>query len=211
MINIIVLNSIHSRSGPNRHGVLSGGESHLWRDALSHHCLTNRSALIRGDLLESCKMSNSANSTITAKNELIMIKTCERASLEVNHGRLEVESHFMTVKLYKLSLEYRFYDGDFFFDRARSSPKSSPCLSCLTSPEKLEKQVRIHDKTSRVLLGRGSNAQKLQSTRKTKKSKGGTDRSTDRPTDRPTDRQSDLQSGVHATKNEDCLYFLLVF
>ena len=103
MINIIVLNSIHSRSGPNRHGVLSGGESHLWRDALSHHCLTNRSALIRGDLLESCKMSNSANSTITAKNELIMIKTCERASLEVNHGRLEVESHFMTVKLYKLS------------------------------------------------------------------------------------------------------------
>ena len=86
MINIIVLNSIHSRSGPNRHGVLSGGESHLWRDALSHHCLTNRSALIRGDLLESCKMSNSANSTITAKNILIMIKICERANLEVNQG-----------------------------------------------------------------------------------------------------------------------------
>ena len=72
-----------------RHEVFSGGKSHLWRDSLSHHCLKNRSASIWGDVLESRKMGNFANSTITAKNELIMIKTCERAGLEVNpnpHG-----------------------------------------------------------------------------------------------------------------------------
>ena len=48
------------------------------------------------------------------------------------------------------------------------------------------KQVRIHDKTSRVLLGRGSNAQKLlKAQEKLKKVNGGR-------TDRRTDRQSDL-------------------
>ena len=49
-----------------------------------------------------------------------------------------------------------------------------------------KKQVRIHDKTSRVLLGRGSNAQKLlKEQEKLKKVNGGW-------TDGPTDRQSDL-------------------
>ena len=44
-----------------------------------------------------------------------------------------------------------------------------------------QQQVRIHDKTSLVLLGRGSNAQKL------KKVNGG-------PTDRPTDRVTYIES-----------------
>ena len=49
-----------------------------------------------------------------------------------------------------------------------------------------QEQVRIHDKTSRVLLGRGSNAQKLLKVQeKQKKVNGG-------PTDGRTDRQSDL-------------------
>ena len=52
--------------------------------------------------------------------------------------------------------------------------------------EKERKQVRIHDKTSRVLLGRGGNAQKLlKAQEKLKKVNGGR---TDGPTDRPTDR-----------------------
>ena len=70
----------HARSGPERHGVCSGGKSHFWQDALSHHRLKNQSASISFDLLESRTMGISANSTITAKNELIMRKTCERAS-----------------------------------------------------------------------------------------------------------------------------------
>ena len=50
----------------------------------------------------------------------------------------------------------------------------------------INQQVRIHDKTSRVLLGRGSNAQKLlKAQEKLKKVNGGR---TDGPTDRVTYR-----------------------
>ena len=76
----------YTKTSLHRCGVSWGGKSHLWRGALSHHCLQSRSALPSGDLLKIRKMGNSAKSAITAKKEFIMIKKLQRASLEVNLG-----------------------------------------------------------------------------------------------------------------------------